>query len=320
MRLKIGIIGLANIAKKYIIRYINELESKYELVVIASRNQKNKYLIENEYKANFVSNYDDIFNFDLDAIYIPLPNSLHFYWVEYALKKKINVLVEKPLCMNYQESIYLNSLSKKNNVLLLENFQFRFHSQLKFITDLINNNKIGEIKKMNSTFCFSLSDYKNIRFNKKLGGGSLYDTGVYPLRISQIILGKNLDVEYSNRKINQKYNVDISGNAILKDHDKDVSSFISYGFENFYECSLEIFGDRGKIFTNRIFTCPPNVKPEIFLKSKDSNEKFILDQDNHFINILNYFYESIIHKKNHKIEIENNLNQSKLLQKLFDKI
>ena len=156
--------------------------------------------------------------------------------MEYALKK-INVLVEKPLCTNYQESIYLNSLSK-NNVLLLENFQFRFHSQLKFITDLINNNKIGEIKKMNSTFCFSLSDYKNIRFNKKLGGGSIYIQSLSSTYISNY-LGKNLDVEYSNRKINQKYNVDISGNAILKDHDKDVSSFISYGFENFMNVVLK---------------------------------------------------------------------------------
>ena len=71
----------------------------------------------------------------IDAIYIPLPNSLHAEWVELALSRNLHVLVEKPLACTYKEVVKLNSIASKKNLVLLENFQFRFHRQFRKIIE-----------------------------------------------------------------------------------------------------------------------------------------------------------------------------------------
>ena len=79
----------------------------------------------------FFSDYHDlIVNGNLDAVYIPLPNSLHFRWAELALKHNINVLVEKPLATKLSEAQKLTTIARKNELILFETFQFRFNNKL----------------------------------------------------------------------------------------------------------------------------------------------------------------------------------------------
>ena len=52
-------------------------------------------------------------NTDLDAVYIPLPNSLHYEWISYSLKKDLHVLVEKSMCSKKNDVKKLNLIAKK---------------------------------------------------------------------------------------------------------------------------------------------------------------------------------------------------------------
>ncbi len=242
--IKIGIIGCADIASRYIIPALLNLGHKYIIVGIASRSKNKASKFSSKFNIPYYVGYQNLIKRkDLDAVYIPLPNSMHFEWVEKSLLKGLHVFVEKPMACNIKDVKYLNVLAQKKKRILLENFQFRFHRQLDIIKKLINNRSIGEIRCLKSFFGFPpFKDKKNIRYINELGGGSLLDVGVYPLKISQIFLGQDIDVLSSSLSIDKKMNIDIWGGAYLKQVNGAKFGMISFGFDNYYQCNLEILG------------------------------------------------------------------------------
>ena len=129
----IGILGLASIATRKVIPSLLNLQDKFNLVGIASKGKTDlNYLTE--YNCKFYDDYYKLLdNENLDAIYIPLPNSLHYHWSKECLQRGINVLVEKPCTCSFKETQELINIAKKNQLSIVETFQFRFHKQFKFI-------------------------------------------------------------------------------------------------------------------------------------------------------------------------------------------
>jgi NDP-hexose-3-ketoreductase len=320
LKLNIGVLGCADIAKKFIFNSIKE-SNHFNLYAIATLNFKKheNYLIENNIK--FVDNYSQLIeDINVDIIYIPLPNSLHYEWAKKALLRDKHVIVEKPMTTMLSDNIDLNKIAKERNLALFENFQFRFHSQLYFIKDLLNKDIIGDLKFIRSDFCFPFIDDKNnIRYNKKLGGGALFDTGVYPLKISQLFLGYDLKVLNSKLIYSNKYEVDVGGFATFEQKSNGIFSQIYFGFDSFYRNSIELFGTKGKIVAERIFTSPPNKKAEVVIHTIKGKEIKVIESQNHFENMLNYFKELIKNDDLKKEEYLNNINQSKLLDILNKK-
>lgn len=321
-RIRIGILGVANIATRSVIPSLQQLTVNYELVGVASRNRDTAASVAERLKLPVFEGYDTLLNRELiDAIYIPLPNSLHYEWVKKSLEKGIHVLVEKSLACSYEEVTELNKIARNMSLALVENFQFRFHSQLAYIQSLLKQRKLGELRIIRSTFCFPpFPDKGNIRYQRELGGGALLDAGAYPIKISQLILGNDLEVTSATINTNDELGVDIWGGAYLKQRNGNLFSQIAFGFDNYYQCNLEIIGSKGRLYTNRIFTANETVKPKIRLETQGNGlQEIELDTDNHFKNMLLYFHELITGNKDKSSEYTANINQSRLLQQLKEK-
>jgi predicted dehydrogenase len=239
---------------------------------------------------------------------------MHAEWIERALNNNLHVLVEKSMACSYEEVKYLNELASQRSLVLVENFQFRFHNQLAVISDLINEGKIGEIRCVRCSFGFPpFSDPDNIRNNKELGGGALLDAGAYPLKITQIFLGQDIEVSSANLWYDEEKDIDIWGGAYLKQKKGPLFAEIAFGFDNFYQCNLELWGSEGKINTNRIFTTPPDFSPEIIFESSNGSEIISVEPCNHFEKMLFHFYNLITTKEGLTIEYTQNINQSRLI-------
>ena len=314
-KIRIGVLGAANIAVRSVIPAIESLQERFELVGIGSRNASKKQDVDQQ---KLIDGYDNLLdNFSLDAVYIPLPNSLHFEWVRKALEKSIHVLVEKSLGCSYEEVVELNKLAAEKNLVLVENFQFRFHSQLKYVLDVVKEGKLGELRIVRSTFCFPpFPDKSNIRYKEELGGGALLDAGAYPVKISQLLLGEDLQVTSAVLN-NEDQEVDIWGGAFLQQKNGKLFSEIAFGFDNYYQCSLEVVGSKGRLYTNRIFTAGEAVTPSILLETNSEGPKEIkLNPDNHFRNMLVHFSELIKGNQDAGAEYNANINQARLLQEI----
>ncbi len=317
-KINIGVLGCANIAERFVLPSIIELSENYNLVGIASRTEKKAILFAEKFNTKAYFSYDNVLDLEaLEAVYIPLPNALHYEWIKKSLQKGLHVLVEKSLACTYNEVLELNNLAKEKDLVLIENFQFRFHSQLKYIKDLVENGTIGELRNIRSSFGFPpFSDEDNIRYTKELGGGALLDAGAYTIKISQIFMGDEIEVVTSSLVYDIEKDVDIYGSATLKRDSDKLTSQVSFGFDNFYQCNIELWGSKGKIYTNRIFTSPPGYQPTIEIEINEGKEIITLKSDHHFKNMLLYFYKLINTQKGLENEYSQNINQARLINEV----
>lgn len=323
--LSIGILGLADIAKRAIIPNILE-SSFFKLKAIASRNKQKAeaFIADLDTSISTYPTYLDLIeNGGCDAVYIPLPNSLHYEYIIACLENGIHVLCEKSLTCSYEETSSLIELAKSKNLVLVENFQFRFHKQLAVIQELLQRKEFGELRVFNSTFCFPpFQDESNIRYSKELGGGALLDAGAYPIKLAQILLGEELNVDAAKYHLDPKTGVDLWGGAFLSHSKNSIFGHASFGFDNFYRCSVELIGQKGRITTNRIFTAKPDNEVSILFEHGYESEEIKLSPDNAYANMLEHFYNLIISDNSELKEKEyfQNLNQSRLLHQFKEKL
>ena len=106
-----------------------------------------------------------------------------------------------------------------------------------------------------------------------MGGGALLDAGVYPLKISSIFFKNDISVSSSILNYDNKLGVDIWGGGHLVQSKETFFAQISFGFDNFYQCSIEIWGSAGKLSANRIFTAPADQKQIISLENGSGKAK-----------------------------------------------
>jgi NDP-hexose-3-ketoreductase len=316
-KIRLAVLGMASIAQRSVLPEVINSD-RYVLAGVASRDAEKAKQNALSYHTSVFHGYDSILDKKFaDAVYIPLPNSLHFEWVMKALEQGLHVWVEKSLACNAQEVQMLNDKASEKGLALLENFQFRFHSQLSYFQDLVRSGELGSLRSIRSSFGFPpFSDAGNIRYQAELGGGALLDAGAYPLKISQLFMNDSLEVAASNLNYDAHKGVDIWGGAYLRESQGDLFSQIAFGFDHNYECSIELWGSKGKLYTNRIFTAPPNYSPVILLDKGGKQTSIQLEPDHAFRNILSYFYDLIHDHVIRLSEYHQNKKQAFLLEQI----
>lgn len=127
---------------------------------------------------------------DIDAVYIPLPNSLHKAWAIKAAQAGKHVMCEKPLGLDAAEAEAMTAAFRAANRKLVEAFQWRHHPQGTRMRELVQSGVIGELRMIDAGFSFPLTRDNDVRWKADLGGGALYDVGCYPIAFARFITGQ----------------------------------------------------------------------------------------------------------------------------------
>ncbi|MCJ7625863.1 MAG: Gfo/Idh/MocA family oxidoreductase, partial [Anaerolineaceae bacterium] len=190
-KLRWGIISTANIGKWAVIPAI-QASSNGEVVAVASRDaQKGETFAAELGIPRSFSSYEALLeDAEIDAIYNPLPNSMHLEWSIKAAEKGIHVLCEKPLALDAAECDKMQAAADANGVKLMEAFMYRFHPQTEKVVELVREGVLGELRFIHSAFTFRLTRPENIRWDPDLGGGALMDVGSYCVNISRTVAGQ----------------------------------------------------------------------------------------------------------------------------------
>jgi predicted dehydrogenase len=142
------------------------------------------------------NSYDALINDPLvDAVYISLPNHLHCEWTVKALNAGKHVLCEKPFAMNVAEVETMVQAASDNNRILVEAVSSMWHPRMRLLVEYVRNGTIGEIISIDSSFTFPAEIEGNYRNSPAMGGGALYDVGVYPLHAIAALVGDDAKVE-----------------------------------------------------------------------------------------------------------------------------
>ena len=190
-KLRWGILSTANIGRAAVIPAIQGSKNG-EVAAVASRDAKKGA----EFAAllGIPRSYGTYEAFledpDIDAVYIPLPNSLHYEWTIKAARAGKHVLCEKPLALNASQCLEMNAAAKESGVLLMEAFMYRFHPRTEAAIDLVRSGTLGKLGFIQASFTFKVTRPDNIRLSSGLGGGSLMDVGSYCVNISRTLAGE----------------------------------------------------------------------------------------------------------------------------------
>jgi xylose dehydrogenase (NAD/NADP) len=262
MKVRWGILSTANINRR-LIPAIRSSE-RGELVAIASReaDRASSYAAHWDIPHAFGS-YASMLESDLiDAVYISLPNHLHAEWTVKSLEAGKHVLCEKPFALTLDEVDQMIATRENTGLVLMEAFMYRHHPQTKQVGEWVKQGRLGEISLVRGIFNFKMRYGENIRLDPDMGGGSLWDIGVYPISMAQYVMGEPPARVYGHQWIGD---TGVDETFVGQLHfSQDRLAQISSSFRTPFYTYMEILGTEGTLTIPRPFIQMDREIPLIF--------------------------------------------------------
>ncbi len=178
--LRIGVLGAARITPAALIGPARHLDG-VEVVAIAARDRDRAERYAGRHGIGRVHRtYEDVLaDPEVDAVYVPLPNGLHAGWTVRALEAGKHVLCEKPLTADEGEAREVEDASRAAGLVVMEAFHYRYHPLAARIREAAGT--LGAIERVETSVCFPLPRFSDIRYRYDLAGGAMMDAGCYAL-------------------------------------------------------------------------------------------------------------------------------------------
>lgn len=178
-----GVLGAARIARTAVIPAIRRAGAGEVVAVSSAGGRAAQYAADLDIPRHYGDHAELLADPDIDAVYIPLPNSEHARWTIAAAQAAKHVLCEKPIVLDTAELDAVEEACRAAGVQLAEAFMYRHHPQLTRLRELLDAGAIGELVSVDAAFTFvqDRGEPLDIRLRPDLGGGSLTDIGCYPV-------------------------------------------------------------------------------------------------------------------------------------------
>ena len=236
---KIGMIGLGRIAKRFITE--SEFVSGLEIASVYDINTTQSIKFSEEYNIPHV--YYDLTSFldSVDAVYIATPHPSHYDYIKQSLEAGKHVLCETPMVLNGEQARELYQLAEKKKLILMEANKTAHCPAFNHLMVMIKSGVIGEVVDVEASLSKLLADKTLREFDKKQAGGSMYELGSYPL----LPIIKLLGTDYQNLNIYSRMNngVDIYTKGVLRYPTAICSFKLGLGVKT--EGNLVISGTKG---------------------------------------------------------------------------
>ena len=276
--LRVGIAGYGVVGKKR--KKILDNISGIKVVAISDKNLKNKILSN---KVKFFKDYKELFNEDLDILFISLPNKFAADATIRALKNKINVFCEKPPARNIKElKKVLKEFRKTNKIKLKYGFNHRYHDSIILAKKVIESKKYGKLVNLKGLYGKSkiISFVGQWRSNKSIaGGGILLDQGIHLLDIMRFFCGEFKEIKSLVSNNYWKHKVEDNAYVIMRSHKNVVAMVHSTATQWQHQFRIEITLEKALINLSGILSGSKtygNEKIEIQPKLlKNKNKKII---------------------------------------------
>lgn len=189
---------------------------------------------------------------DIDAVYIPLPNSLHVEWTRRALEAGKHVLCEKPLTDRPEDAEALFAVAVREGLVLAEAFMYRHNPQTRRLEQLVRDGAIGPPQVLRASFSFRVEGEANIRLVPELGGGSVLDLGCYCVSGARLLAGEPETV--FAQQVLGPTGVDDLFTAVLA-FPGGVHALVDCGLRVPFRATLEAVGPEGSLFVDDPWLC-----------------------------------------------------------------
>jgi predicted dehydrogenase len=258
MTLRIGILGASRVAVYAMIAAAKDVEG-VEVVAVAARDpERARAFAEQNHIAKTYPNYRALIEADdVDAVYNGLPPNLHRQWSIAAVEAGKPVLCEKPFALKIDDVEAMLAAEARTGMLIMEAQHTYYHPRHARIREIVQGGVLGKITAITSQFDVSVAETPGeIRWDGDVGGGALWDLGVYPLYWLRASMGQEPVLVSADHALNSK-GADIWTDATFV-FPCGAAGAIRCSMERKFAAWLRVEGARGTLFVDNPLS--PNVQ------------------------------------------------------------
>ena len=299
-KIRYAVVGLGYISQAAVLPAFAHAENS-ELVALVSSDPRKLKKLGSDYCVEHVYTYDqfgDCLNSGgIDAVYIALPNHLHSAYAKAAALAGVHVLCEKPMAFNQQECESMIYAAADTGVKLMIAYRLHFEQGNLEAIKTIESGKIGEPRIFSSVFSQQVKP-GNSRLEREVGGGPLYDMGVYCINAARYLFraepGEVLAWNAANPGDQRFFEVPEMTTAILRFPGERLAQFTcSFGAA---DCSTyEVVGTKGTLRMSPAYDMVKDLKCEVTIEGRTTSRVF--KKRDQFAPELIYFSDCILRDK-----------------------
>jgi glucose-fructose oxidoreductase len=317
-KIRYAVIGLGHIAQVAALPAFKHARRNSTLVSVVTDDRTKRREIAKKYELKQTYSYREYEQCleHVDAVYIALPNSMHAEYTIRAAKAGVHVLCEKPMAVTVNECQRMIDACKKHHVKLMIAYRLHFEEINLNAIDLIRKGQIGEPKFFNSSFAMTVRP-GNIRTQADLGGGTLYDIGIYCINAARYLFRCEptevlaMSVNSGTKKLAE---IDESSAALLRFKEDRLAAFIT-SFNASDVGSYYVVGTKGQIRVDPAYEYAEGLRYELTVDGK-KKEKAIGKRDQ-FAPELLYFSDCILNNRKPEPSGEEGMQDVRIVQALY---
>jgi predicted dehydrogenase len=281
-KIRYAVVGLGYISQVAVLPGFANAKENSELVALVSGDAVKLKSLARKYKVSTTYSYeqyaDCLESGNVDAVYIALPNSMHRAYAESAARAGVHVLCEKPMALTEHECEAMIEAARQGNAKLMIAYRLHFERANLSAIESIRQEKIGDPRIFDSVFCQQVTP-ENTRLQSELGGGPIFDVGVYCINAARYLFGAEpyeafaFSARARDVQDDRFREVPEMTSAILRFPGERLAQFVcSFGAADRSE--YQVVGTKGSLRMNPAYEMVGDLKCEITVDGKTQKSTY----------------------------------------------
>ena len=300
-KIRYAVIGQGYISQIAVLPAFDNASRNSELVALISDDAVKLNKLSKTYQVSSTGTYDDydalLESGKIDAVYIALPNHMHCDYTVRAARAGIHVLCEKPMAVTDAECKKMIEACDKYRVKLMIAYRLHFEKANLSAVEIVQSGKIGEPRLFNSLFTMQVRDEDNIRLQKHMGGGPLFDIGIYCLNAARYLFREDpVEVFAMTANIDQQRfsEVEEMASVVMRFPQERLATF-SCSFGAADTSTYQVVGAKGHLRVDPAYEMVGDLKYSLTVKGRVSERSF--PKRDQFAPELLYFSDCILNDR-----------------------
>lgn len=299
-KIRYAVVGLGHIAQVAVLPAFEHAKETSELTAFVSDDKEKLSELSKQYGVDSLYSYDDydklLSSGDIDAVYIALPNNMHKDFTVRAAQKGIHILCEKPMATTVEECQQMIAAAEEHDVKLMIGYRLHFEKTNMTVAQLVHDGVIGQPRLFSSTFTLQVRE-GNIRTKYELGGGPLFDIGIYCINAARYIFkDEPIEVQALMTQGNDPRfkEIEEAVGAVMRFPNDRLATFTA-SFGAHAVSRYHVLGTEGDIAVDPAFEYVDELK---YVLTKDGKKEEVkTPKSDQFAPQLNHFSECIVEGK-----------------------
>ena len=317
-QVRYAVVGLGHIAQVAVLPAFAHARRNSAVTALVSDDAAKLRALSKRYRIRGTFSYDEYEACleQVDAVYIALPNHLHAEYTIRAAEAGVHVLCEKPMAVTVEDCQRMIDACDANRVKLMIAYRLHFEELNLAVVDLIRRGRIGEPKFFNSSFAMTVKE-GDIRTKRALGGGSLYDIGVYCINAARYLFRaepQEVMAMTVNSGVARLKEIDESTGALLRFAGDRVAAFVT-SFNAADAGAYRIVGTKGDIRVDPAYEYAGSLEYTLTVGEKATRKR--VPKRDQFAPELLYFSDCILKDRKPEPSGEEGQQDVRIVQALY---